>query len=284
MSPGASPPRSTRPPPRPDHHDHRPPRRRRVAADVVGPLAHQGARRRARPERGGWRVGRGGPRCGWRPRSRRSSCLVRVHRRGPEPGPPQPGPRRRHHLVGRGRRRSTAWPGSWCRRRCPVGRPTRARSSPVPSSWARRSPVSSGSCSSTCRPSSTASPRSPAAIGAAVVTLGYMFLIGRVMASSFILDAVVYERIGSVSELVFGVTGAAPPAPTGSRGLPDSSTSTAPRTRPPTPHRRPTAADPEPSPSWAQRRSGNRYAVSQQGSGGPAGVRARLGQAGWVRS
>ena len=34
-----------------------------------------------------------------------------------------------------------------------------------------------------------------------------MFLIGRVMASSFILDAVVYERIGSVSELAFALPG-----------------------------------------------------------------------------
>jgi uncharacterized BrkB/YihY/UPF0761 family membrane protein len=44
-------------------------------------------------------------------------------------------------------------------------------------------------------------------VGTAVVTLGYMFLIGRVMATSFILDAVVYERIGSVSELVFALPG-----------------------------------------------------------------------------
>ena len=44
-------------------------------------------------------------------------------------------------------------------------------------------------------------------IGTAVVTLGYMFLIGRVMASSFILDAVIYERIGSVSELLFALPG-----------------------------------------------------------------------------
>ncbi len=44
-------------------------------------------------------------------------------------------------------------------------------------------------------------------IGTAVVTLGYMFMIGRVMASSFILDAVVYERVGSVSVFLFGLPG-----------------------------------------------------------------------------
>ncbi len=40
--------------------------------------------------------------------------------------------------------------------------------------------------------------------GVAVATLGGMFLIGRAMASSFILNAVVYERIGSIAGLVFG--------------------------------------------------------------------------------
>ena len=42
-------------------------------------------------------------------------------------------------------------------------------------------------------------------VGTAVVALGYMFLIGRVMATSLILDAVVFDRIGSVSELVFAL-------------------------------------------------------------------------------
>jgi hypothetical protein len=42
-------------------------------------------------------------------------------------------------------------------------------------------------------------------IGASVAALGYMFLIGRVMASSLILDAVVFDRIGSISELVFAL-------------------------------------------------------------------------------
>ena len=44
-------------------------------------------------------------------------------------------------------------------------------------------------------------------VGASVATLGYMFLIGRVMASSLILGAVLYERIGSVSEIVFDLPG-----------------------------------------------------------------------------
>lgn len=41
--------------------------------------------------------------------------------------------------------------------------------------------------------------------GASVATLGYMFLIGRVMASSLILDAVVFDRLGSISEVVFAL-------------------------------------------------------------------------------
>ena len=44
-------------------------------------------------------------------------------------------------------------------------------------------------------------------LGVAVATLGYMFLVGRLMASSFILNAVVYDRIGSVSNLVFSLPG-----------------------------------------------------------------------------
>ena len=43
--------------------------------------------------------------------------------------------------------------------------------------------------------------------GVAVATLGGMFLIGRAMASSFILNAVVYERMGSIAGLVFGMPG-----------------------------------------------------------------------------
>ena len=42
-------------------------------------------------------------------------------------------------------------------------------------------------------------------VGASVAALGYMFLIGRVMASSLILDAVVFDRLGSISEVVFAL-------------------------------------------------------------------------------
>jgi uncharacterized BrkB/YihY/UPF0761 family membrane protein len=42
-------------------------------------------------------------------------------------------------------------------------------------------------------------------IGASVAALGYMFLIGRAMASSLILDAVVFDRLGSISELLFAL-------------------------------------------------------------------------------
>lgn len=41
--------------------------------------------------------------------------------------------------------------------------------------------------------------------GTAVAVLGSMFIIGRVMASSFLLNAVVYERVGSVSVFFFGL-------------------------------------------------------------------------------
>lgn len=43
--------------------------------------------------------------------------------------------------------------------------------------------------------------------GVAVAALGGMFLIGRAMASSFILNAVVYERIGSIAGMAFGLPG-----------------------------------------------------------------------------
>ncbi|HEY6533303.1 MAG TPA: hypothetical protein VIY72_13420, partial [Acidimicrobiales bacterium] len=44
-------------------------------------------------------------------------------------------------------------------------------------------------------------------LGVAVATLGYMFLVGRIMASSFILNAVIFDRIGTISELVFALPG-----------------------------------------------------------------------------
>ncbi len=38
-----------------------------------------------------------------------------------------------------------------------------------------------------------------------MATLGYMFLIGRLMASSLIVDAIVWERFGSISGVVFSL-------------------------------------------------------------------------------
>jgi hypothetical protein len=42
-------------------------------------------------------------------------------------------------------------------------------------------------------------------IGFAVAVLGYLFFIGRIMAASLILDAVMFEKFGSLSELVFAL-------------------------------------------------------------------------------
>jgi uncharacterized BrkB/YihY/UPF0761 family membrane protein len=42
-------------------------------------------------------------------------------------------------------------------------------------------------------------------LGVTLAALGYLFLIGRVMASSLILNAVVWERLGSITGLVFGL-------------------------------------------------------------------------------
>jgi uncharacterized BrkB/YihY/UPF0761 family membrane protein len=42
-------------------------------------------------------------------------------------------------------------------------------------------------------------------IGIAVVTLGWFFIMGRVMAFSFAVNAVIFERLGSVSGFVFGL-------------------------------------------------------------------------------
>jgi len=41
--------------------------------------------------------------------------------------------------------------------------------------------------------------------GITVAALGYMFLIGRLMAASLVVNAVLWERFGSVSEFVFGL-------------------------------------------------------------------------------
>jgi uncharacterized BrkB/YihY/UPF0761 family membrane protein len=45
------------------------------------------------------------------------------------------------------------------------------------------------------------------AIGITIVTLGWFFIIGRLFVMSFVLNAVVFERFGSLSEFVFGMPG-----------------------------------------------------------------------------
>jgi uncharacterized BrkB/YihY/UPF0761 family membrane protein len=42
-------------------------------------------------------------------------------------------------------------------------------------------------------------------LGMSIAALGYLFLLGRLMAVSFVLDAVLFERIGSISRVVFAV-------------------------------------------------------------------------------
>jgi uncharacterized BrkB/YihY/UPF0761 family membrane protein len=43
------------------------------------------------------------------------------------------------------------------------------------------------------------------AIGSTIAILGWFFILGRVMVFSFVLNAVVFERLGSVSSFVFGL-------------------------------------------------------------------------------
>ena len=42
-------------------------------------------------------------------------------------------------------------------------------------------------------------------LATSMVALGYLFLVGRLMAVSFVIDAVVFERVGSLSRVVFGL-------------------------------------------------------------------------------
>lgn len=44
-------------------------------------------------------------------------------------------------------------------------------------------------------------------LGLSVAVLGYLFLVGRLMSASFVLDAVLWERFGSASALVFTLPG-----------------------------------------------------------------------------
>jgi uncharacterized BrkB/YihY/UPF0761 family membrane protein len=43
------------------------------------------------------------------------------------------------------------------------------------------------------------------AIGTTIVTLGWFFLVGRGMVLGMSLNAVIYERFGSISQFVFGL-------------------------------------------------------------------------------
>jgi uncharacterized BrkB/YihY/UPF0761 family membrane protein len=43
------------------------------------------------------------------------------------------------------------------------------------------------------------------AIGATVVTLGWFFIVGRVVVLGLVLDAVLFERFGSITQFVFGL-------------------------------------------------------------------------------
>ena len=42
-------------------------------------------------------------------------------------------------------------------------------------------------------------------MGVTVAALGYLFLVGRIMAASLILSAVVWERLGTITGVVFGL-------------------------------------------------------------------------------
>jgi hypothetical protein len=42
-------------------------------------------------------------------------------------------------------------------------------------------------------------------LGTSMAALGYLFLIGRLMVVTFVIDAVVFERVGSISRFVFGL-------------------------------------------------------------------------------
>ena len=43
------------------------------------------------------------------------------------------------------------------------------------------------------------------AIGITIVTLGWFFILGRVMMLSLSVDAVIYERFGSITQFVFSL-------------------------------------------------------------------------------
>jgi hypothetical protein len=44
-------------------------------------------------------------------------------------------------------------------------------------------------------------------LGATVASLGYFFFIGRLMAASFVVNAIVFSRWGSITHVVFALPG-----------------------------------------------------------------------------
>ena len=60
--------------------------------------------------------------------------------------------------------------------------------------------LSSGSCSSTCPNGSSRASELYGSLGVSLATLGVFFLFGRVLVASMVLNAVVWERFGSIGE------------------------------------------------------------------------------------
>ena len=56
------------------------------------------------------------------------------------------------------------------------------------------------------------------AIGTTIVTLGWFFIFGRAIVLAMAVDAVIYERFGSISQFVFSLPAAAAPAAAVRRG------------------------------------------------------------------
>ena len=78
----------------------------------------------------------------------------------------------------------------------------------------RRSSGCRRSASCTCRTGSAGPPQLYGAIGTTIVTLGWFFILGRAMVLAMAVNAVIYERFGSISQFVFALARAARPAPT----------------------------------------------------------------------
>ena len=68
---------------------------------------------------------------------------------------------------------------------------------------ARRACRRSASC--TCRTASTGPRELYGAIGTTIVTLGWFFILGRAIVLAMAVNAVIYERFGSISQFVFAL-------------------------------------------------------------------------------